>query len=208
MNLLSFIKKLIIFDVIWGTRSKKLAGINDKNNVISDNVIFSSSDNSITLTSIPSWFQKDKYFRITTGGGNNLNQLYKIISIDNLNNKIIVSGLITDFTGNTTLDGRIAVVINDINIAKLDSSGSTIFNLDNQSWTGFPDGSGIAQIFANHYHGSQSTPNTDFNAILTHEFGISGHLLYGWDNILNLHIPLGPLVVVDNNGNVVVSGDK
>ena len=39
--------------------------------------------------------------------------------------------------------------------------------------------------------------------IVTHELAITGNLMYVHDLVNNVNIPLGPLVVCDNDGNVV-----
>lgn len=154
MNITNFIKKLITLDVIWGTRTKKLTGVKDKNNLITDNFVISDVDNSITFsTAIPDFLQVDTYFRIT--GGNNDGQLFRVMEIQG--NKIITYENLTNDSGSLTLDARLWVVHNDENISKASSNGSTIFNLSNTSTTGLDDGSGIAKVFAEHYHADSGT---------------------------------------------------
>jgi hypothetical protein len=44
--------------------------------------------------------------------------------------------------------------------------------------------------------------NTD--RIITHEKNNAGHMLMTYDPATGLHVPMEPMIVVDNNGNVVV----
>lgn len=154
MNFTNFIKKLLVFDVVWGVRSKKLTGIKDKDNLVTDNFTISDVDNSITLnTSVPSFLQVDTYFRIV--GGTNDGQLFRVKEIQG--NKVITYENITNDTSTVTLDARLWVVHDDENISKASSDGNTIFNLSNTSTTGLDDGSGVAKVFADHYHSESGT---------------------------------------------------
>ena len=65
----------------------------------------------------------------------------KLVDIDNLSPVTV------------RLDGRIFALIGDPDIARVSSSGATMFNVDNMSTTGLAaDSSGIARKFASHYH--------------------------------------------------------
>jgi len=149
-------RKLLVFDVIFGARTKKLAGINDKKNFITTDVVISDSDNSITFTSIelPSFFKIDGYFRIF--GGPNNKELFRIRDING--NKILTYENVTNDSTARTLDARLWVVHEDNSISRKGPTGGTMFNLDNMEDTGVDcDASQIANIYISHYHTDHAT---------------------------------------------------
>ena len=171
MALRSFIKKLIQVGALFGAKAKKMAGISDSANAVSGTVIFAASNNSVTLASTPpSWIIPGKYFRITSGGGDNLHSLFKVGSISgntiiNDDTEVGVDAVV-DFTGTSTVDGRLWQVIDDPDIALEDSaSGATMWNVNNVSVTGFDDGSGVAVHVAPHYHGDEGDHHSCWDLI-------------------------------------------
>jgi hypothetical protein len=234
----SFLKNLLIFNVLFGVHKLKVSGINDKGNIFTDLTLsFDATLNTITcpnVSVIPTWLMEGKYFRCNlTGYTPNLPPLplsppelpdlitnhYKLFVVKKAE---IVGGILIitvdpTASGVSTMstygpdsgmvDGRICTVTNNSTINRQDTNGSSIYNLHNFSGTGLPDGSCVSVAVASHYHTPQSLIAViDWDVLITHTHGISGHLSYGYDNVLGIHIPLGPLVVVDNNGNVVASG--
>jgi len=154
MNFTSFIKKLLAFDVLFGAKSKKLSGIKDANNLITDAITISSINKTITLTQeIPSYLNVDQYFRITSGV--NAGNLFRVKSLGP--NTIEVYESISNDSGSITLDARLWVVHDDPTISKAGASGSTVFNVNNTNTTGLDDGSGVAGVNADHYHGDSIT---------------------------------------------------
>lgn len=232
MGLSSFIKKLIETDTLWGVSKKKIAGINDRLNYLFDSdVVFDNATNSITYTnqtSLPSWIVPGKYFRVYDGipktytsDSDNDYIANVILTPDLVTNSgvklrvLSVSGNVIYLDSNTstvvdrntsatfvTTDGRIAIGINNIDIAKISKNGSTIYNTQNSSSTGDEDGSAVGAMFADHYHSNSNSVDN----IVTHEYNSLDHKLKVYDEETDTHIDMGPLVVVDNNGNVVVSG--
>ena len=147
-----FIKKLLIFDVIFGARTKKLAGINDKDNLITTNIVIDNIDNSITFTNndLPNFLKKEGRYFVIFGGPNDQN-LFTVKSF-NLN-KIYVNEVVQNDTASRTIDARLWVVHNNNTISRKSPTGGTMFNLDNIVDTGNNcDGSQIANIYASHYH--------------------------------------------------------
>lgn len=58
----------------------------------------------------------------------------------------------------------------------------------------------------NPFTGKLDNSGTDqISKIVTHERTIAGNLAQVFDKVLGIHLDAGPLVVVDNNGNVVRS---
>lgn len=151
-----FIKKLLIFDVIFGSRTKKLAGINDKDNVITTDVVISNVDNSITFpnNNLPDFLRKEGvYFRITGGPNNNALFTVKSFSL----NKLFVNETVQNDTASRTVDARLWVVHKDNSISRKSPTGGTMFNVDNMSDTGNAcDGSQIAKVYTSHYHGPEA----------------------------------------------------
>ena len=184
MGLSSFIKKLVSLNAIWGARASKLAGINDRTNFVDfNNISFDSITSTITCgpaTSIPNWMTVNHYLRITyrnpltvvlpiaPDSVTNDFSLFRIKTVTLLggNLSIVVDPLAPGVDAMTTygpiagrVDGRIAVVVNDTAIANLSLGGATVYNVDNETATGLCDGSGIAKVFADHYHGEQKPDN-------------------------------------------------
>lgn len=205
MGLGQFIKKLIEANALFGTAKNKIAGIQDKFNIITDTAIFNATDNSLTFSgAVPTWMVENKYFRITAGGGGNYENLLQVKKIVN-SSKIIVFENLLPFTGQVTLDGRMAIVHNDPNISRLGVDGNTIFNIDNVNSTGLPDGSAIATVSVGHYHSSSETADIT-DDILTHTQNAAGSQLMTYDINSGQHIEDGPFIVIDNDGNVVRKG--
>jgi len=148
----SFVKKLLVFDVIFGARTKKLAGINDKDNLIVTDLVISDTDNSITFPNndLPTKFLKiDGYFRIF--GGPNNKDLFSVKEITG--NKLYVNETVSNDTASRTIDARMWVVHDDNSISRESPTGGTMFNIDNMDDTGVDcDGSQIAKAYTEHYH--------------------------------------------------------
>lgn len=201
MALSNFLKKLIVFDAIWGTRSKKLAGINDFNNLVNENVTFSSVDNSITFpTTVPDFFQEDQYFRVF--GGANDSRLFRIQEIQG--NKIITYESLIDDSGTIRLDARLWVVHNNPRISRPTSTGSTMFNVHNRQDTGIEgDASKLALTFAEHYHDEEGSED-DIGEIISTEYNELGCKSKAIaDCCDNIQVDLGPQLIFDNDGNVM-----
>lgn len=160
----SFIKGLVTFGTIFGATGKKLTGLQDSAASITDTLIITATDTIQLTTTVPEFLTEDRYFRITGGGGANQNQLFRVLSVSG--NVIVVDTTVNSvsvYSGVATIDARIASVIGDVTIAKLNDSGNTIFNLDNVSTTLTPeDGSCIASNPADHYHGDTVTLTPPF----------------------------------------------
>lgn len=201
MALSNFLKKLIIFDVIWGTRSKKLAGINDFNNVITENVTFSSVDNSITFpTPVPFFFQEGEYFRIF--GGANDGRLFRAKEING--NRLVMFETPISESNSVRLDARLWVVHNDPKISRPTSTGSTMFNVHNRQPTNVPeDASALAFTFAEHYHDEEGTEDDVGEIISTeyNELGYKSKVLA--DCCDEIKVDLGPQLIFDDEGNVI-----
>jgi len=137
---------------LFDTRTKKLAGINDFANILTDIVTFDSATKAIIFAGPPPEFLVvDKWFRVTGGGGGNNGALLKVFQV--LADRVITVQAVIDFSGQATLDGRIWKVINDTTIAKSSSTGSTMYNVHNRDVTTNPgDASEIALTYAEHYH--------------------------------------------------------
>lgn len=202
MSLSNFLKKLIIFDAIWGTRSKKLAGINDFNNLINQNVTFSSVDNSITFPTpeVPDFFQEDQYFRVF--GGANDGRLLRVQEIQG--SRLITYETPIDESGTVTLDARLWVVHNNPRISRPTSTGSTMFNVHNRQDTGIEgDASKLAITFAEHYHDEEGSEDDVGEIISTeyNELGCKSKVIA--DCCDSIQVDLGPQLVFDNDGNVM-----
>jgi len=146
----NFIKRLIALDALWGSRSKKLAGINDKDKIVTESVTIDSGTRTITFISgdRPEWLKTDKYFRIADGA--NEGDLFRVESVG-VDFLVVVEPIQSD-SGTLTLDGRMWMVHNDNAISRRGPYGGTMFNVNNMNTTGLPDGSGIAKAYATHYH--------------------------------------------------------
>ncbi len=222
MILKDFIKKLIALDVIWGTKAKKISGINDKDCTLSDtNVIWNNTNKTITFSNqsiLPSWCKIGTYARIYDG-----NKIFVKDSLDSDYNNIAIltentltnSGVlfqIINVSGNVitiditptnrdsgsdlvTLDARIAIAINNSNIARINNLGCTVFNLQYQSTTGLGDGSGINLVNTDHFHKDKE--------YLTHEYNEFGHKMKVYDVENGIYTDLGATVFTDNNGNLI-----
>jgi hypothetical protein len=165
MDISQFIQDLIVTNTLYGAKALKLTGISDKNNYISNSLVISSATKTITLTvPVPSFLTVGSLFRIKSGGGSNQDQLFRV---SNLSEYSITCNTTSpyfnpvNFSGTAIIDSRIWVIINDTNIADMSPEGNTMFNLDNISTTGLPDGSGICANSINHYHESGSGGSSD-----------------------------------------------
>ncbi len=148
-----FVKRLIIFDVIWGGRSKKLAGIPDGKVFLVTNVTF-LPPNQIKINQtalLPKWVKPKAKFRIRGGGGGNNTRLFEIKTVDR-DNKVITVVTPTEapmlpFTGTTVMDGRQWALINNAMIARPSSrNGNTIYNVN------YNGPNGVPRVFAEHFH--------------------------------------------------------
>jgi len=146
------IKKFVGLDVLYGSRTKKIVGINDADCVITTDVSVDASDDTITFTGndMPIWVEKDLYFRFI--GGLNDGQLYRVKAVLASNRFETYESLITD-TGNYTIDARLWKVHDDNTITRKSPTGGTMYNLDNLDDTGLTgDGSCLAKVPVVHYH--------------------------------------------------------
>jgi hypothetical protein len=144
MNVSNLLKKLTFLGALFGPKAKKLTGIRDFSNVYTGMVTF-NAPNKLTFNSIPAFLSVGTQFRVTAGI--NAGNLYTVKAVSG--NTLITLENVQSGTGPATLDGRMATVLNDTNVAKLNSSGNSIFNVE---YTG--PGS---MTMVEHYHGSQST---------------------------------------------------
>jgi len=200
MQFISFIKKLIVFDVLWGKRSKILAGIKDGQNKIESNIVINSLDNSITFPTVsPDFLQPEKYFRIF--GGTNDSTLFRVKQI--IGNKVILYETPIDDSGVRIVDARLWVVHNDTAISKEGKDGNTIFNVHNKTHTNLEDGSKLALAYAEHYHDDDDSNDDDIGEIVTHKKSELGGFLMASDSYTNQQVPIGPLVVIDRRGDVI-----
>ena len=167
MALRDTLKRWWIFDVLFDTRTKKLAGINDFANVTTDIVTFDSATSAIIFAGPPpSWLILNKWLRVTSGGGGNTGNVFKVTKV--LPDRVLVAPVVVDFSGQATMDGRIWKVINDSTIAQGTTTGSTMYNVHNRDHTlNDGDASEIALTFAEHYHNTAPPPGPDYTAILT-----------------------------------------
>ena len=107
-----------------------------------------------------------------------------------------------------TLEGRIAIVVNDANICRINGSGSTVYNIENQTPSAVPgDGSGIAAAFADHFHAALGSSSSlylgwyidDAALIAAHPVGIDGNYanvrstdtMWIWDSDTNAWVDSG-----------------
>lgn len=148
-----FVKRLIIFDVIWGGRTKKLAGIPDGALFLPTNAVF-LPPNQIKINqaaNLPKWMKPKAKFRIRGGGGGNNTRLFQIITVDRDNKLLTVTPLeapMLPYTGPTVFDGRQWAIINNASIARPSTrNGNTIYNVN------YNGPSGVPRVFAEHYHG-------------------------------------------------------
>jgi len=226
-----FIKKLIEVGGIFGQKSKKLTGVNDFDaKMIANNAIFDNNTSTITVpntTYVPDWLnKKGDFFRSYSGSykqytdvmpiqtSENNFKLFKILSSDVIGTNLIIRidpqfSSVSSGVFNVKLDGRLAVVHNDPNISKLTESGGTMFSVENNKTTGLDDGSSIALANIEHYHPTDAkTVSNISNSIITHELNSRGRKHYTKDAEQNIMVELEPLVVVDNDGNVVISSNN
>lgn len=146
------IKRLTALDTIFGSRSKKLAGINDADCLITTSLILDDADDSIAFPSndMPTWFVRDRYFRVF--GGANDGILYRVKDVVSSNKFTIYETIIAD-SGSFTLDGRLWKVHAETVITRESPTGGTMYNLDNLDETGIDgDGSCLAKVPVTHYH--------------------------------------------------------
>ena len=209
MNFISswatLVKRFIPMNVIFSVRATKLAGINDFANIVTKQVKFVAPNKLEFTKGIPNFLvplpgQQTKWFVVKDHDKGNNNLTLKVKSVEN-NIVTVEQNTITQYdSSNVIIDGRLWSVINDTQIAKRTSTGSTMFNVHNRHTTGRGgDASEVAITFAEHYH-------NDIDSILTHKFNMVGNVAYTKDPIHDTHVRQGPLVVVDNNGNVITRG--
>ena len=148
MNFFGFIKRLHIFDVIWGIKTKKIAGVNDGSSYLDVYATVDGVENSVDVGTVPEYLRPGTYFRLF--GGPDDGSLFEIDRV--LGSKIFTVESLQSYAGNVTLDARMWVVHDDKDISRQSANGGTKFNLDNFSDTGRDDGSGIACAYATHYH--------------------------------------------------------
>lgn len=202
MSASKFLKQLFIWDVLFGARTKKLAGINDSNNKIQENVTFSDTDNSITFPGeVPKWFQVDGFFRVF-GGGND-GRLFRVKEIQF--DKIITYENIISDSGLRQLDARLWVVHNNRKISRPTSTGSTMFNVHNRQNTNTPDdASAIAFTFAEHYHDEDGIEDDKGEPISTQYNQLGYKSLIKADCCEDIYLEMGPVLIFDDEGNIIL----
>jgi len=202
MSASKFLKQFLIWDVRFGARTKKLAGINDFNNVIQETVTFSDVDNSVQFPGkVPGWFQVDEYFRVF--GGPNDSRLFKVKEIQ-YDKVISYENMIND-SGSRNLDARLWVVHNNTTISRSTSTGSTMFNVHNRDITTTPnDASAIAYSFAEHYHDEETLADDDGIPVSTEYNELGYKSLVKADCCTDVHVSLGPTLVFDDEGNLIL----
>lgn len=197
------IKKLISLDVIWGSRSKKASGIQDRNNILIEDVIFIAPDTIVTTSALPNWMDFNcsgkKAIRIMNDSTHpNSNKKYYIIGKLGLNSVQVVgetsADTVVSCTKLTQISGRIWEVVNNKNICWKDIENNTIFNTHHQE-KGNKDGGDISLVHFDHYHGK----------IITHENNSAGNRITTYDEASGQHILGGPQIAVDNDGEVIIS---
>jgi len=202
MSISEFLKQFVIWDVIFGARSKKLSGINDGNNRATSEVIFSSIDNSITFqNNVPRFFQRDSYFRVF--GGTNDSRLLRVLEIQN--NRIITYENLINDNGLRTLDARLWVVHNNSKISRPTSTDSTMFNVHNRDITMIEgDASAIALTFAEHFH-DEKGPEDDIGKIISTEYNELGYRSKVLADCCEeeIYVDLGPQLIFDEKGDVI-----
>ncbi len=193
------------------------------NTLAATGVVWDSVAKTITFTnetSLPAWLTPGKFFRTydgvpkTTVSSTALNYvlncvltpdpvtndgvLFQVLSVSGNTITVDDSGSGATPTNHTelgavTLEGRIAIVINDPTIARINGEGSTVYNAENQTTTGIDDGSGVAAVFADHFHAG------DFDA---------GRYIVKYANttLLDLSTPIGAPYSPD--GIAVADGEK
>lgn len=206
MGLSNFIKKLIETNTIWGVRAKKLAGINDFNNIITTSIVTSSIDNSIDFApnAVPPFIKANtvgQYIRII--GGPNDSGLFMVTSI--VGSKALVAEPIVNDSGVRTITARLWEIHNDTSISRSSSTGSTIYNVHNRDTTTAPgDASAVALTFAEHYHDDPDTELDNPGELLSHEYNELGcKNLVKSDCCDQPYIELGPQLIFDDDGNVL-----
>jgi hypothetical protein len=202
MSASKFLKQFLIWDVLFGARTKKLAGINDSNNTIQENVTFSDVDNSVTFPGeVPTWFQVDEYFRVF--GGTNDGRLFRVKEIQF--DKVIIHENVINDTGIRQLDARLWVVHNNSKISRPTSTGSTMFNVHNRQNTNTPDdASAIAFTFAEHYHDEEGTEDDKGTPISTMYNQLGYKSLIKADCCGEVYLEAGPTLIFDPDGNIIL----
>jgi|VirMetMinimDraft_7_1064189.scaffolds.fasta_scaffold18528_2 hypothetical protein len=201
MSASKFLKQFLIWDVLFGARTKKLAGINDSNNQIDEIVTMSDVDDSITFPGeVPKWFQVGEYFRIF--GGANDSRLFRVKEIQF--DKVITQESLVSDSGSRRMDARLWVVHNDTRISRPTSTGSTMFNVHNRDISPTPDdASAIALTFAEHYHDEEGIEDDKGIPISTEYNQLGYRNLIKADCCEDLYVDLGPTLVFDDEGNIV-----
>ena len=202
----SLIKRLHAINTLFSARAYKLGGVNDFNNHISGDFIFVAPNKIVFPGEVPVWMYtsptSSKWFRITLGGGGNGNAIFQYLSHSG-STVTVTQNSVVNFTGFSTIDGRIWAVINDPYIAKPTSTGSTMFNVHNRQSTTIPgDGSGVSVSFAEHYH-DEFDPETDIPEIIMHKRNGIAEIPSAPGGCTGKIMPIGPFTVVDRKGRVI-----
>lgn len=207
ISIKEFIKKIVEVDGIWGLRSKKASGVQDRKSIFTDTVIFNNATNTLKFTlPLPEWInnedQDGKAIRIMnerTLNPNGNKKYYITNVIDDYTIEVqpdTQADAIINYTGLTRVSGRIWEVVNNPNICDSDREGNTVFNTHHQE-KGAKDGGDISLVHFDHYHGR----------IITHTMNSAGDSL----NIVAMSagqqvvLPLGPQIVVSNDGKVIIA---
>jgi hypothetical protein len=195
------IKKFIGLDVIWGARSKKAAGIQDKNNTITEIITFTAPDTITFSSAVPPWMNtpgtNGKAVRVLNDATHpNSNKKYYVTSIVNAQTVKVAPASVLDTMVNssslTKITGRIWEVVDNPNLCNKDREGNTMYNTHHKE-KGANDGGDVSLVHFDHYHGR----------IITHTHNQAGTHLAIYEPASNTHIPSGPHAVVDNAGRVV-----
>lgn len=201
MNLQNFVKKLKVFNVLFGAKAKKLSGINDSENKLTGNIEFIAPNEIVLPVVVPEYITEQTYFRVKAGGGANEDELFRVASVSGSTIVVDNSNTVVNFVGSARIDARLAVVHDNPLISRLNSEGATIFNLSNYTDTGLEDCSGIAGVFAEHYHddGSAGTGSFVFTFDIIDWFSTDAGDTYSIDVSHGLNTLFPKITVFDTN---------
>lgn len=162
ISITQFIKKMISIDGIWGARTKKASGIQDRFNTITEQVVFTAPSTITFVSPVPEWMKAEglngKAIRVMNDAAHpNSNKKYYVTAILGPNTVSVspanpaADGMVS-FTGLTKISGRIWEVVADENLCGRDREGNTIFNTHHQE-KGANDGGDVSLVHFDHYHG-------------------------------------------------------
>jgi len=204
----AFLRGLQIFGALFGAKARKLSGIKDKDNKITDTVTFTAPVTVTLSVQVPDFLKKDAYFRVTGSVGANNQKLFRVKSVSGAVLTVDPSApgvdvMTTIVAGESlTLDARMAVVHNNPLISKLNSEGSTIWNVANGAITTPADDCDLGLILAEHFHddGAGGTPDKfTQNFVIADWFSSDAGDLFSFDIIHNLGITFPDIRVFDDS---------